>query len=96
MFGETVNKEDGIDDITLVGRYNVWRSTRWDKFATILLGTSLPTGHFNGSRDSSGALQSPTLQLGKGTATFRGVSLLPTLERFVVTHQRHLRCQSGK
>ncbi|MDD4904821.1 MAG: nitrous oxide reductase accessory protein NosL [Methylobacter tundripaludum] len=71
-FGETVDKEDGIGDITLEGRYNVWRSTRWDKFATVLLGTSLPTGHFDGSRDSSGALQSPALQLGKGTATFRG------------------------
>ena len=37
-----------------------------------MLGTSLPTGHFDGNRDASGALQSPGLQLGKGTATFRG------------------------
>jgi nitrous oxide reductase accessory protein NosL len=71
-FGETVENTNGIGDITLEGRYNVWRSTRWDKFATILLGTSLPSGHFNGNRDASGALQAPGLQLGKGTATFTG------------------------
>lgn len=71
-FGETVDNENGLGDISLEGRYNLWRSTRWDKFATVLLGTSLPTGHFDGNRDSSGALQAPGLQLGKGTATFRG------------------------
>lgn len=71
-FGENVNNENGLGDISLEGRYNVWRSTRWDKFATILLGTSLPTGHFDGTRDASGALQAPGLQLGKGTATFTG------------------------
>jgi nitrous oxide reductase accessory protein NosL len=71
-FGETVDNENGLGDITIEGRYNLWRSTRWDKFATVLLGTTLPTGHFNGTRDVTGALQSPGLQLGKGTATFTG------------------------
>lgn len=71
-FGQTVDNENGLGDISLEGRYNVWRSNRWDKFATVLLGTSLPTGHFDGTRDASGALQAPGLQLGKGTATFRG------------------------
>jgi nitrous oxide reductase accessory protein NosL len=71
-FGETVNNENGLGDISIEARYNLWRSTRWDKFATVLLGTSLPTGHFDGTRDASGALQAPGLQLGKGTATFRG------------------------
>ena len=71
-FGETVDNENGLGDIALEGRYNVWRSTRWDKFATILLGTSLPTGHFSGVRGADGALQAAGLQLGKGTATFTG------------------------
>jgi nitrous oxide reductase accessory protein NosL len=73
-FGETVDNENGLGDISLEGRYNLWRSTRWDKFATVLLGTSLPTGHFDGARDASTHLisQPPGLQLGKGTATFRG------------------------
>jgi nitrous oxide reductase accessory protein NosL len=71
-FGETVNNENGLGDINLEGRYNFWRSTRYDKFATLLLGTTLPTGHFDGTRDATGALQSPGLQLGKGTATFKG------------------------
>lgn len=37
-------------EIVLEGRYNFWHSTRWDKFATVLLGTTLPTGQFNGTR----------------------------------------------
>jgi len=72
QINDTSAEKNGIGDITLEGRYNVWRSTRWDKFATVLLGTSLPSGHFDGNRDSSGALQAPGLQLGKGVATFTG------------------------
>ncbi len=71
-FGETTDNTNGLGDISLEGRYNLWRSTRWDKFATVLLGTSLPSGHFNGNRDATGALQAAGLQLGKGTATFTG------------------------
>ncbi len=72
-FGQNVDNTNGLGDISLEGRYNLWRSTRWDKFATVLLGTSLPSGHFNGNRDASGALlQAGGLQLGKGTATFTG------------------------
>ena len=70
-FGETVDNTNGLGDITIEGRYNFWRSTRWDKFTTILLGTTLPTGHFNGNR--VGVNPRPAgLQLGKGTATFTG------------------------
>ncbi|MFZ2172203.1 MAG: transporter, partial [Methylococcaceae bacterium] len=71
-FGQTVDNENGLGDISIEGRYNFWRSTRWDKFATVLLGTTLPTGHFSGVRGADGALQAPGLQLGKGTATFTG------------------------
>lgn len=71
-FGETSDNTNGLGDISLEGRYNLWRSTRWDKFASVLLGTSLPSGHFNGNRDATGALQAAGLQLGKGTATFTG------------------------
>ena len=76
QFGETTDNENGLGDITIEGRYNLWRSTRWDKFATILLGTSLPTGHFDGNVVGTGASagigQAAGLQLGKGTATFTG------------------------
>jgi hypothetical protein len=73
---DNVGNENGIGDISLEGRYNIWRSTRWDKFATVLLGTSLPTGQFSANRQltlgkdliSTG----PALQLGKDTATFTG------------------------
>lgn len=73
-FGETVDNTNGLGDISLEGRYNLWRSTRWDKFASVLLGTSLPTGQFNATRDATTGLisQAPGLQLGKGTATFTG------------------------
>jgi len=72
VFGETTENTNGIGDISLEGRYNFWHTTRWDKFTTLLLGTTLPSGHFSASRDASGALQAPGLQLGKGTATFTG------------------------
>ena len=73
-FGEATDNTNGLGDISLEGRYNLWRSTRWDKFATVLLGTSLPTGQFNAARDTTTGLisQGAGLQLGKGTATFTG------------------------
>jgi nitrous oxide reductase accessory protein NosL len=69
--------ENGIGDISLEGRYNLWRSTRWDKFATVLLGTSLPTGQFSATRTLNAQGQNliatgPALQLGKDSATFTG------------------------
>jgi len=78
--GESIANDDGLSDIALEGRYNFWRSTRWHQFASVLLGTTLPTGEFDGTRDplvnplaktnliSKGA----GLQLGKDTATFTG------------------------
>jgi len=77
-YGETIGNTNGIGDIVLEGRYNFWRSTRWDKFATLFLGTSLPTGEFMSLRaldavsKRSLISQPGALQLGKGTATFRG------------------------
>lgn len=80
--GETVGEENGIGDITLEGRYNFWRSTRWDKFASVLLGTTLPTGQFDGGLAETPdpvakkrlitTATGPALQLGKETATFTG------------------------
>lgn len=77
---EKTGNDDGFGDITLEGRYNFWRSTRWDKFTSVLLGTTLPTGEFDGTRDAMPNLISktnliskgPALQIGKGTATFTG------------------------
>jgi nitrous oxide reductase accessory protein NosL len=72
-FGKSVANTNGIGDITLEGRYNVWKSTRWDKFASILLGTTLPTGQFSGTRGADGLIaMGPGMHLGKGTATFTG------------------------
>lgn len=77
-FGETLAEENGLGDISLEGRYNFWHTTHYDKFASLLLGTSLPTGEFNGDRTRNAALnrmlvaRSPGMQLGKDTATFTG------------------------
>lgn len=78
IVGETIANTNGIGDIVLEGRYNFWRTTRWDKFATLFLGTSLPTGEFMSARALDAVSkrklisQPVALQLGKGTATFRG------------------------
>jgi nitrous oxide reductase accessory protein NosL len=73
---ETVGEENGIGDITLEGRYNFWRNTRWNKFVTVLLGTTLPTGQFSANRAPTLGRNlistGPALQLGKDTATFTG------------------------
>lgn len=77
---EKIAEDDGFGDITLEGRYNFWRSTRWDQFASVLLGTSLPTGEFDGARDplvnplakTNLITKSPGLQIGKDTPTFTG------------------------
>lgn len=81
---ETAADENGLGDITLEGRYNFWRSTRWDKFGSVLLGTTLPTGQFSADRQPTPSpvvakqtgnnliSTAPALQLGKDTATFTG------------------------
>lgn len=75
-FSETVADESGIGDIALEGRYNFWHSTRYDQFASLLLGTSLPTGDFDGTRAFNARVgrdlvaRSPALQSGKEVATF--------------------------
>lgn len=80
QISESIGDENGNGDITLEGRYNFWRSTRWDKFASVLLGTTLPTGQFAGERSKTVDPLSkrklittgPALQLGKDTAIFTG------------------------
>lgn len=73
---QSIANESGIGDIVLEGRYNFWHSTRWNKFATVLLGTTLPTGQFNGTRAISQGRNlistAPALQLGTDTANFTG------------------------
>jgi nitrous oxide reductase accessory protein NosL len=79
--GQVSGKDDhanGFGDIALEGRYNVWRSTCWDKFVTLLIGTSIPTGDFDSARALDAVsgrqlvVKPPSLQLGKGVPTFRG------------------------
>jgi len=77
---ETRSEANSLGDITLEGRYNVWRTTHWDKFASVLLGITLPTGRFNGSRsltrdpvsNTNLLSTSSALQFGKGVPTFMG------------------------
>jgi len=78
--GESIANDDGLGDIVLEGRYNFWRSTRWHQFAGVLLGTTLPTGEFDGTRDplvnplakTNLITKAAGLQMGKDTATFTG------------------------
>jgi nitrous oxide reductase accessory protein NosL len=70
--------EDGIGDIDLEARYNLWHATFYDQFVTLLVRTSLPTGEFDGSRTLDAMTgrylvsQAPALQLGQETATVGG------------------------
>jgi nitrous oxide reductase accessory protein NosL len=59
-FDKTISNENGIGNITIEGRYNFWRSTRNDKFATVLLGTTLPTGQFDATRAPVDPTKAPT------------------------------------
>ncbi len=73
-----VRHSSGIGDIPIEFRYNLWRNDFADKFFTILLGTSLPTGYFDNRRVFNPIAgreiidAPPSMHIGKGTATFKG------------------------
>lgn len=78
-----ISSSNGLGDLDLRLRYNVWRSTYFDKWFTVLLGTTLPTGEsdpaFFGAPPDLPAAQraalsqyAPPLFQGQGTATFTG------------------------
>jgi nitrous oxide reductase accessory protein NosL len=75
---DTTSNASGIGDLQLEMRYNLWRSSHFDKWFTTLIGTTLPTGNFNDLRQLDLATgnqivaQAPGMQLGKGTATLYG------------------------
>lgn len=75
---QTSSNAAGIGDMALEMRYNMWRSSHFDKWFTTLVGTTLPTGNFNDLRrldlatGSQIVAQAPGMQLGKGTATLYG------------------------
>jgi nitrous oxide reductase accessory protein NosL len=77
---ETRGEGNSLGDIALEGRYNLWRTTHWDKFVSVLLGVTLPTGRFNGARSptidpvskTNLISTSPALQFGKDVPTFTG------------------------
>jgi hypothetical protein len=75
---DTVATAEGLGDMQLEMRYNLWRSTHFDKWFTTLVGTTLPTGNFNDLRQLDLATgnqlvaTAPGMQLGKGTATLYG------------------------
>ena len=65
QINEVATDNNGPGDLNLRWRYNLWRSVEYDKWFTLYLGMTLPTGYFDPRY-----LASPGLQLGKGTATF--------------------------
>jgi nitrous oxide reductase accessory protein NosL len=71
-------QSDGLGDLGAELRYNLWRSIYYDRFFTVLLGATLPTGEFDSHRSFNPALQAqvvetgPGMQLGYGTATLHG------------------------
>lgn len=75
---DTTRTANGIGDLALEMRYNMWRSSHFDKWFSLLVGTTLPTGNFNAVRQRdlvTGNMltaEAPGMQLGKGTATMTG------------------------
>lgn len=74
----TSTRYDGIGDLAGEVRYNLWRSTYYDKFFTLLAGITLPTGDFDSARAFNASYKtdlistSPGMQLGTGAATYLG------------------------
>ncbi|MCO6427079.1 nitrous oxide reductase accessory protein NosL [Nitrosomonas communis] len=77
---ETVAEANSLGDITLESRYNFWRSEMYHQFATVLLGTTFPTGRFDNTLNATPdpvtrtrqMATSPALQFGKDVPTFMG------------------------
>jgi len=75
---DTTRTAEGLGDLAMEMRYNMWRSSHFDKWFTVLVGTTLPTGNFNARRQLDLATgnqitaEAPGMQLGKGTATMTG------------------------
>jgi nitrous oxide reductase accessory protein NosL len=63
MGGKAVSttKNNGIGDLTLNLRYNIWKDTMYRRFLTLLAGTTIPTGEFE-----TEFLNSPGMQTGRG------------------------------
>lgn len=64
---EVNTNKKGLGDLDLKLRYNLWRSTYYDKWFTIALGTTIPTGKFE-----TALIDSPGLQLGTGAPSLTG------------------------
>lgn len=60
----------GLGDLDLKLRYNLWRSTLYDKWFTVLLGTTIPTGKFE-----TALIDCSALQLGTGAPSVVGGAL---------------------
>lgn len=71
---------NSLGDITLESRYNFWRSDMYNHFASILLGTTFPTGRFDNTLSATPdpvtktrlTATSPALQFGKDVPTVTG------------------------
>ncbi len=60
-------KNDGLGDIDMTFRYNLWKDSYYSKFLSLLAGMTLPTGDFKKE-----FITMPSLQLGTGAFAFTG------------------------
>ncbi len=58
----STTRNNGLSDLNINLRYNIWKDVYYSKFFTVLLGTTLPTGNFKIEYESS-----PGLQTGSGS-----------------------------
>ena len=66
MHTDRVRDNDGISDLDLKLRYNLWRDAYYSKFVTVMANVTLPTGDFD-TEYANATTNMPGLQTGTGS-----------------------------
>jgi len=68
---DKVTENNGITDLDLKLRYNLWRDDYYSKFVTLMVNATLPTGDFD-TDFANAKTNIPGLQMGTGSYNFGG------------------------
>jgi len=68
---EKVRENNGVSDLDLKLRYNVWRDNYYSKFVTVMANVTLPTGDFD-TDFANATTNMPGLQTGTGNVNLGG------------------------
>ncbi|MGB7296659.1 MAG: nitrous oxide reductase accessory protein NosL, partial [Candidatus Aminicenantales bacterium] len=71
IHADRVRENNGISDLDLKLRYNLWRDDYYSKFFTVMANVTLPTGDFD-TEFANAATNMPGLQTGTGSVNLGG------------------------